>query len=277
MGTRRRFDMLRRDRPIFVGIVPVRTKETILTYELRKEESKMDTNSKQKTLVIDRREFIINSVLVTGSVLGSMMFAGELLRPNSSFAAPAKFTESNCGALKDEPKRVLVAYASFCGSTGGIAEAIGQELCNQGLTVDIRLIKHVTDLKQYDAVVIGSAIQRSQWLGDATDFVKQNQDYLRDIPVAYFLSCLALYETNDITRQKARSYIESVLNETAPLIKPIDIGLFAGTLDYSKLSFMMRQIMKSKMKKLGVPEGDHRNWMQIKNWAKTIAPKLAIV
>ena len=38
-------------------------------------------------------------------------------------------------------------------------------------------------------------------------------------------------------------------------VKPVDMGLFAGVLDYSKISFMTIMIVKSKMKKKGVPEG----------------------
>jgi hypothetical protein len=33
-------------------------------------------------------------------------------------------------------------------------------------------------------------------------------------------------------------------------------------------------VMKSKMKKKGVPEGDHRNWDHIRAWAKGLGPKL---
>jgi len=57
-------------------------------------------------------------------------------------------------------------------------------------------------------------------------------------------------------------------------VKPVDIGLFAGVLDYSKLSFVVRMVMKSKMKKKGVPEGDHRNWDDIRAWAEGLSPKL---
>ena len=51
------------------------------------------------------------------------------------------------------------------------------------------------------------------------------------------------------------------LLKRVPQIKPVDIGLFAGVLDYSKLSFIMGMIMKSNTEKRGIPEGDHRDWV----------------
>ena len=40
--------------------------------------------------------------------------------------------------------KVLVAYASKCGSTGEVAQAIAQELCSQGMTVDAVSYTHLT-------------------------------------------------------------------------------------------------------------------------------------
>ena len=48
--------------------------------------------------------------------------------------------------------------------------------------------------------------------------------------------------------------------KAAPAVQPVDLGFFAGVLDYSKLNIIYRTIMKSKMKDKGVPEGDFRNW-----------------
>ena len=68
-----------------------------------------------------------------------------------------EFPESNCGLEKKTGKKVLVAYASCCGTTGGVAEAIGKVLCDRGAVVDVRLVKNVGDLSSYQAAVIGSA------------------------------------------------------------------------------------------------------------------------
>jgi menaquinone-dependent protoporphyrinogen IX oxidase len=54
-----------------------------------------------------------------------------------------------------------------------------------------------------------------------------------------------------------------ILN-AVPEIKTIGIGTFAGALDYNKLSWPTKMIMKSK----GAQEGDFRDWNAIRAWAR---------
>ncbi|MFC1891816.1 flavodoxin domain-containing protein [Thermodesulfobacteriota bacterium] len=222
---------------------------------------------------LTRRNFIINGSLAMGGTLGTIAFGGDLLSPNHVHALDAEFSESSCG-LKG--KKVLVAYASLCGSTGGVAEAIGEVFCKKGASVDVRLLENVKDLNQYRAAVIGSSVQSSSWRSEAIDFVKANQKILSRIPVAYFLTCLALYKDNSKNRSLARSYMNPVL-EAVPDVHPVDTGHFAGVLDYSKLNFIFRVVMKSKMKKQGIPEGDFRNWDAIISWAEGISSLLIAI
>jgi menaquinone-dependent protoporphyrinogen oxidase len=104
-------------------------------------------------------------------------------------------------------------------------------------------------------------------------FVEGNRALLGRIPVAYFLTCLALYRDTAVNRRTARGYMDPLL-KAAPEITPVDIGLFPGVLDYGKLSFSLRMIMKRKMKGKGVPEGDFRNWDAIGKWTRRVAPML---
>lgn len=208
----------------------------------------------------------------TGSVLagvaaGLMTPGGRLLSAGTANAAGIDFAEPSCKSKDGAGKRVLVAYASRCGSTGGVAEAIGRTLCDAGFEVDTRLAKHVEDISPYRAVVLGSAIDRASWLSDATDFAEKNREALKGIPVAYFLTCVTLYYDTPETRKLARSYMEPVL-KAVPEVRPVDTGCFAGALDYSKLNVFIRMVMKSKMQAKGVPEGDFRNWNAITAWAK---------
>ena len=222
---------------------------------------------------VTRREFIADSAMFTAGAISVMAFGSGVLSPQTVQAAKVEFPESSCGVEKEKGHKVLVAYASACGSTGEVAESIGQVLCDNGTAVDVRLVENVKDLSSYQAAVIGSAVHSSKWLPEAIKFIETNQTVLSQLHVAYFLTCLTLYKSNDVTRRRARSYLDPVL-DAVPQIKPVDIGLFAGVLDYSKLSFVVRRIMKSKMKKKGVPEGDHRNWDDIRAWAKGLGPKL---
>ncbi len=207
---------------------------------------------------VSRREFFTFS---TG-LIAAMSF-GRMSGTGVGHAAEGKFSEGRCGGEKNMEKRVLVTYASKYGSTGGIAEAIGRELCNPSVSTDVALIKNAVNLSSYRAVVIGSAIYMGKWMPEAVDFVKENKDYLRQVPVAYFLVCMTLAQPTEKNRTKVLSYMDPLL-EAVPEIKPIGIGTFAGALDYKNLSWLNKKIMKSK----GSPEGDFRDWNAIRVWAR---------
>ena len=220
-----------------------------------------------------RREFLVDSAVMIGGTLGTVSIAKELMFPKTGHAATVHFPESSCGHENKANQKVLVAYASRCGSTGGVAEAIGEVFCDNGTAADVRLVDNVSDVASYRAVIIGSAVQQSKWLPEAMAFVEKNQEVLRQMPVAYFLTCLALYKETEENRRTARTFLDP-LREATPQVQPVDIGLFAGVLDYSKLNLMYRTVMKSKMKKRGVPEGDFRNWDAIRAWAEGLRSKL---
>jgi menaquinone-dependent protoporphyrinogen oxidase len=206
---------------------------------------------------ISRRSFL---VLVGGTIstisLGSMPLAGW------SHGAPIEFPESKCGGKGEMDKKVLVAYASKYGSTGGVADAIGKELCKRGAAVDVCMLKNIGDLNPYRGVVVGSAIYRGKWLPEAVDFVERNRGVLRQVPVAYFLVCITMCEPTEENRRKVLAYLDPVL-KAVPQVQPLKIGAFAGALDYSNLSWPIKVIMKLK----GAPEGDFRNWDVLRAWA----------
>jgi menaquinone-dependent protoporphyrinogen oxidase len=222
---------------------------------------------------VNRREFIIDGSMLLGGAMGTIALGGSLFATQSAQAAKVEFPESSCGLENETGKKVLVAYASYCGTTGGVAETIGQVLCDNGAAADVRLVKNVDDLSTYEAVVVGSATRSSSWWPEAIEFVERNKEELSRKPVAYFLTCLALYRDTEASRRVARNYMNPVLKEI-PDVKPLDMGFFAGVLDYSRLNLMYRMVMKSKMKKRGVPEGDFRNWNAIRAWARGICSPL---
>jgi menaquinone-dependent protoporphyrinogen oxidase len=201
------------------------------------------------------------------------MPGGRTLRTGKAYAAGVDFAESSCDAGGKAGKKTLVAYASRTGSTGGVAEAIGQVLRDAGLDVDVRLVKHAGDVSPYGAVVLGSAVNRASWLSEAIDFAEKNREALSRVPVAYFLTCVTLYYDTEEARKVARSYMGPVLR-AVPEVQPVDCGYFGGVLDYSKLNLVVQMVMKSKMQARGIPEGDFRNWDAITAWAKGLAVPL---
>ena len=164
-------------------------------------------------------------------------------------------------------QRILVAYASKAGSTGEVAETIGQTLAVNGAVVDVYPIEAAPDVQDYQAVIVGSAIRQGRWLPAATRFVETHQSYLSHIPTAYFTCCMTLSEETEESRRKALGYMDPVCS----MVTPAAVGAFAGKADYSKLSFldgMMSKVMG------GDAEGDFRQWEAIRAWANNLRPTL---
>ncbi len=167
--------------------------------------------------------------------------------------------------------KILVTYASKGGSTAGVAEAIGQTLAEGGADVDVSPMAEVQDLTPYQAIVAGSAIQGQQWLPEAMSFVETHQDALSQKPFVAFLVCMAMTISDGKYRDEIATWLQPVRN----LVQPIHEGLFAGVLDGDKVPSFRDWLMFRASIALGMwEEGDHRDWNEIRRWAKELQPLL---
>lgn len=161
-------------------------------------------------------------------------------------------------------KQILVAYASGTGSTGEVAKAIGEVLHDGGATVDIRPANDVEGIDDYNAAVLGSSIRAGRWLPDAVDFLLDFRTALATVPVALFTTCLTMVNNTEESRRTVLAYMEPVLARI-PAVKPVGIGLFAGSLDPT-----FAQLAPPSTG----PYGDYRDWDAIRAWATAIRPAL---
>jgi menaquinone-dependent protoporphyrinogen oxidase len=222
-----------------------------------------------------RREFIFDSTKIIGVTIGTAVLGEVLLLSQVVKAGDVQFPESSCGSKNKGGHKILIAYASKFGSTGEVAEAIGEVLCQEGNTVETKWVKNVKNLNNYDAVIIGSAIRYDKWMSEAKEFVKANQKILQQLPVAYFFTCLVLHKLNPKGDLEAKKYSDK-LQALVPQVKPVSIGGFAGVLDYSNMGFFPRLILKAILLKKGVKEGDYRDWDAIQAWAKDTQLKISL-
>lgn len=155
--------------------------------------------------------------------------------------------------------KVLVAYASKCGSTGEIAKAVAEELAARGRLADVALAENVKDLAGYSAVVLGSAVRFGGWLSPAVGFAARFHEPLRSIPVAVFTAHIMALGESEEDRAGRQAYIAPVLKE----ITPMSTAFFAGKVDPDKLSFFEKTIGRI----VGSAEGDLRDWTKIRGWA----------
>ena len=156
-------------------------------------------------------------------------------------------------------KNVLIAYATKCGSTVEVAQAIGDAIASQGIEVMICPIYDVADISECDAVILGSAIRMGQWLPDAVNFAKIHQTKLNTLPTAIFTVHILNTESNPESQKERQAYIAPVRE----ILSPKSEGFFVGKIDSKELNFFERLLFKA----VKSPDSDLRDWNAIRTWA----------
>ncbi len=211
---------------------------------------------------LSRREFL----KLAGVTLAASALACSGLGYLAAQTPEIEFIETTIGDQNTMNRKILIAYASRAGSTGEVAQAIGQALGSNGARVDVHQIRDTPGVSGYDAVVIGSAIRMGRWLPEAIDFIKAHRDTLGRVPTAFFTVCMTLHEDTEENRRTVEAY----LDPARAILEPVSNGLFAGKIDLDKLSLFDRLIVKVGK----VPVGDFRNWDAIRAWAEELKPLL---
>jgi menaquinone-dependent protoporphyrinogen oxidase len=205
---------------------------------------------------ITRRRFLT----LAGGTVGATALACCGLMGLATRQPDVELVESSCVEGNDVGNKILVSYASQCGSTGEVAQAIGRTLCAAGAAVDVRRAQGVNDVSAYRAVIVGSAVYMRRLMPEAVTFVEANRTALSQVPVAYFVVCGTLKEDTDETHRQAAAFLDP-LRQTVP---PVSEGLFGGVMDYAKVSLLQQLIIRV----MGEGEGDFRNWDAIGAWAE---------
>ena len=159
---------------------------------------------------------------------------------------------------------VLVTAASKYGGTAGIAEAIGRELEEHGLDVDVLPVEEVDDVSKYDSVVLGSGVYAGRWLKPARRFVDEHVGELATKPTWLFSSG----PIGDPPKPGGHAAVK--LGSTLEATGAREHRVFAGKLDKRRMTFADRAIVTA----VRSPDGDFRDWHEIADWAGEIAATL---
>jgi menaquinone-dependent protoporphyrinogen oxidase len=161
---------------------------------------------------------------------------------------------------------ILVTFASKYGSTRDIADVVGRVLTEHGVDVTVSPVEDVTSVHGVDAVVAGSAVYAGHWMKPAREFVERHATELKAKPVWLFSSG----PIGDPPKPQEDPVDASSLVE---LTGARDHRVFAGKLDRHALSFGEKAIVMA----LRAPEGDFRDWDEIREWAAGIARAIQAV
>lgn len=157
--------------------------------------------------------------------------------------------------------KVLVAYASKHGSTEQIARCIADRLRERAVESEVRAIAEVQNLENEDGIVLGSAVYMGSWMKEACGFAERYRDTLARLPVWLFSS------GPTGASDPGKDWTPKQIPELVDAIAPRGHRVFAGALDTKQLGFLERKAVKM----VKAPEGDFRDWEQIRAFADEIA------
>ena len=156
--------------------------------------------------------------------------------------------------------RVLVTAATKYGATGEIAQAIGEVFTERGWDAMVVPPDQVKAVDGFDVVVLGSAVYAGHWLKPARELVDRSGDALAARPVW-------LFSSGPIGDPPKPEEDPVDVAEIMQATKAREHRVFAGKLVRKQLNFPDRAIAAA----LRVPEGDFRDWEEVKGWAAGIA------
>jgi menaquinone-dependent protoporphyrinogen IX oxidase len=161
-------------------------------------------------------------------------------------------------------RKTLITYTSRYGTSTKIAYAIAESLKNKGVDLDIHPMIEVTDLSDYSTIILGGPIYFGKWYEEVEEFLIAHQEKLKKLKVYYYVVSMTMSEDTPENRSKTIGFIQPVLDRFSD-IKPLDIGLFAGST--TGLPTLMHMVFRST----DLPKGDFLNLDKAKKWGREVA------
>lgn len=160
---------------------------------------------------------------------------------------------------------ILVVYASKRGATKEIAEKVAQVLESSGMNVELLPAGQAVNPSPYKAVILGSAVYAGQWLKEAANFLRKNENVLIQKP-------LWLFSSGPTGHGDPADLLKGWLfpHTLKPLIErlhPRGMSVFHGVLNMEKLNLIEKMILKA----IKAEPGDFRNWETVTSWATSIS------
>ena len=138
-------------------------------------------------------------------------------------------------------------------------------MVRKGVSVDVRPIRENPQTENYQAILVGSAVQWGKWLPEAVGFVEDNLGTLNRLPVALFCVHIRNLGDDEESRRNRLAY----LDEVRALLEPVEEGYFAGRFD-RRGAAMLLPGWAARF----IPPMDFRSWKKIRTWTESISQLL---
>jgi menaquinone-dependent protoporphyrinogen oxidase len=168
---------------------------------------------------------------------------------------------------------ILIAYATGHGSTAGVAQEIGRMLVEHDLNITVANVKDVRAIRDYDVLVLGSAIHAGAWLPEMTAFFRAFQEELTTKSIYVWVNCIRVLEQYGEEHVLEFYLDHTILNQ----LRVRNIAVFPGKLNLETTDWNERWTLAARYDGATWPssfDGDYRNWEKIRAWGSHIATEL---
>jgi menaquinone-dependent protoporphyrinogen oxidase len=172
--------------------------------------------------------------------------------------------------------KLLIAYATRKNSTKETAEFIGEIMSTRGAEVTVADCDDVANVREYDAVIVGTAVYTGEWLPAAETFLRKFGDEMAQKPFAYFMLCIRVLEADGYSYVMDEYVPHYLLQKMTNIVEGT---VFAGRLYDEDIDWHERWTLSVRYEGAQDPlsiNHDYRDWAEIRAWAHRLADRLAI-
>lgn len=163
--------------------------------------------------------------------------------------------------------KLLITYVTKTNTTSHAATIIKDFFESKQVQVDLCPISEVSEIKDYDEIIVGAPINGMNWHPDAKDFVVRFRNELKEKKIAYFFMSYIVVAG----RKFWKNTINKSLDSVTQIKTPVSIGRFGGAVDKG-FPFPARLLFGIKK---GTPI-DVQDDENVKSWAKEVFNKFEI-
>jgi len=164
---------------------------------------------------------------------------------------------------------LLITYVTRAGSTAEVAEAMGVNLRQAGVMVEVQPMHLTESLLGWKGVVLGAPLYMGRFPSEFHKFFTRHRQAL----AALHPWCFVLGPTKDDAKDFAMAHDQAQKQlRKYPWFSPSEVRVFGGKFDPATMPFpfsLLRRLPANPMSK--IPATDLRDWAAIREWATAIA------